>query len=75
MTKPTRRIEVKLAERIKELGITQAEYAEKVNLRPATISQLVNNKYKRIQLDHLLTIMDEMETTDFNDILTIKYDG
>lgn len=71
MTNRKRYIKLKLNERIKQLGITQKEYAEKVDMRAATISQLVNNKYDRIELKHLLTIMDEMNTTDFNDILTI----
>lgn len=75
MTENNRSIKLKLGDRIKQLGITQEAYAEKVNLRPATISQLVNNKYDRIQLNHLLTIMDEMETEDFNDILTIENDA
>ena len=74
MTNKKRYIRLKLDERIKALGITQKEYAEKVGMRPATVSQLVNNKYDRIELKHLLTIMDEMETTDFNDILTIEYE-
>ena len=72
MTKGKRYIKLKLGERIKELGVTQKEYAEEyVKRRPATISQLVNNKYDRIELKHLLTIMDEMGTEDFNEILTI----
>jgi len=72
MTIQKRYIRVKVKERIKELGVTQKEYAkEHVKLREATVSQLVNNKYDRIQLSHLLAIMDEMETEDFNDILTI----
>lgn len=75
MIENNRSIKLKLGDRIKQLGITQEAYAEKVNLRPATISQLVNNKYDRIQLNHLLTIMDEMETEDFNDILTIENDA
>lgn len=72
MTKQKRYIKLMLNERIKTLGITQKEYADKVNLRPATISQLVNNKYDRVQLSHLIAIMDEMETNDFNDILMIE---
>lgn len=75
MTNDKRSIKLKLNERIEELDITQKEYAEKVGMRPATISQLVNNKYDRIQLSHLLTIMDEMNTKNFNDILTIIDDS
>lgn len=75
MTNDKRSIKLKLNKRIEELDITQKEYAEKVGMRPATVSQLVNNKYDRIQLSHLLTIMDEMNTKDFNDILTIIDDS
>jgi len=75
MTNDKRSIKLKLNERIEELDITQKEYAEKVGMRPATVSQLVNNRYDRIQLSHLLTIMDEMDTEDFNDILTIIDDS
>jgi len=74
MTIDKRHIKLKLDERIKSLGITQKDYADKVKLRQATISQLVNNKYNRIELKTLLTIMDEMNTTNFNDILTIVED-
>ena len=74
MTIDKRHIKLKLDERIKSLGITQKEYADKVKLRQATISQLVNNKYDRLELKTLLTIMDEMNTTNFNDILTIVED-
>lgn len=74
MTIDKRHIKLKLDERIKSLGITQKDYADKVKLRQATISQLVNNKYDRIELKTLLTIMDEMNTTNFNDILTIVED-
>ena len=75
MTNDGRSIKLKLNKRIEELNITQKEYAEKVGMRPATVSHLVNNKYDRIQLSHLLTIMDEMNTEDFNDILTIIDDS
>lgn len=75
MTMNKRYIRIKLDERIKRLGVTQKSYSEDyVKLRPATVSQLVNNKYDRIQLNHLLAIMDEIGTTDFNDILEIVTD-
>lgn len=66
-----RKIMIKLSEHIHRLGVQQKQFAEMTGLRPATISQLVNNKYDRIQLSHLLTIMDTLGITDFNEILTI----
>jgi len=74
MTINERRIVLKLDEHIKRKGWQQKEFAELANLRPATVSQLVNNKYDRIQLAHLLAVMDALEITDFNDILTIVDD-
>lgn len=74
MTKNNRRIIITLDDHIKRIGVQQKDFAESTGLRPATISQLVNNKYDRIQLSHLLTIMDELEITDFNKILSIKED-
>lgn len=65
-------IKLNLGAHIKKRGITQKQYAELTGLREATISHLVNNKMDRVQLSHLLTVMDEMKTADFNDILTIE---
>ncbi|RIJ63785.1 helix-turn-helix transcriptional regulator [Rummeliibacillus sp. POC4] len=65
------RIKLKLDEHIKKLNIQQKEFAEMSKLRPATISQMVNNKYDRIQLEHLLKVMQTLDLTDFNEILEI----
>lgn len=67
-----RKVKIKLDNHIKRLGMNQKEFAKLTGLRPATISQLVNNKYDRIQLSHLLAVMDALNTTDFNDLLTIE---
>lgn len=75
MTKNKRTIKVNLDAHIKKLNVNQKEFSEMADLREATISQLVNNKYDRIQLSHLLTIMDTLEITDFNEILTIVDEG
>lgn len=66
-----RKIKIKLGEQLERHNLTQKEFAEKSGLRPATVSQLVNNKYDRIQLTHLLTVMDTLGITDFNEILRI----
>jgi predicted XRE-type DNA-binding protein len=74
MRKENRKINIKLREHIEASGKTQAQFADDVGLRKATVSQLVNNKYDRIQLSHLLTIMDAIGTEDFNDVLEIADD-
>ena len=70
-----RQIKLKLREHIKKSGKTQKEFAEMVGLREATVSQLVNNKYDRIQLSHLLAVMDALNTTDFNEVLKVEDSG
>lgn len=70
----TRTIKVNLSEHIRKLGVNQKEFAEMCNLRPATISQLMTGKYERLQLSHLLAIMDTLKEYDFNEILSIESD-
>ncbi|MFD1018681.1 helix-turn-helix domain-containing protein [Thalassobacillus hwangdonensis] len=67
-----RKIVLKLKQHIDNFPGTQKDFAQKVGLREATVSQLVNNKYDRIQLTHILTLMDAIGTKDFNDIFEIK---
>lgn len=66
-----RKIQLKIKEHIQKQCLNQKQFAEKVGLREATVSQMVNNKYDRIQLEHLLTVMDYLEITDFNEVLEI----
>lgn|GEM_PF-6131727 len=68
----SKRIVVKLDEHLKINNFKQKQFAEISGLREATISQLVNNKYDRIQLTHLLQVMEALNITDFNKILEIK---
>ena len=66
-----RKIKFKLKEHIEKQGMNQKQFSQQIGLREATISQMVNNKYDRVQLNHLLIIMDYLNTSDFNDILEI----
>lgn len=68
------KIKLKLAEHIKSMNVQQKEFAEMSGLRQATISQMVNNKYDRIQLEHLLVVMKTLGINDFNQILEIVED-
>ena len=64
-------IKLKLDEHIKKLGIQQKEFAEISGLRPATVSMIVNNKYDRLQLTHIVAIMEALEIQDFNEIFEL----
>ena len=66
-----RKIRVKLKEHISKSKLNQKEFSVKSGLREATVSQMANNKYERVQLEHLLKVMDYFEITDFNEILEI----
>lgn len=68
------KIQLKIKEHVKRSGLTQRQFAKEVNLREAVISQMVNNKYDRIELKHLLTLMQYLKTKDFNDMLEIVND-
>lgn len=68
------KIRLKLKDYIKKSGMTQARFAEEVGLRPATISLMVNNKYDRLELNHLIKLMDYLKLDDFNEILEIIED-
>lgn len=68
------KIRLKVKEHVKRSGLTQRQFAQEVNLREAVISQMVNNKYDRIELKHLLTLMQYLKTKDFNDMLEIVND-
>ncbi|WP_226087455.1 helix-turn-helix domain-containing protein [Mesobacillus sp. S13] len=69
----TRKIVVKLDKHIKDKS--QKQFAIESGLREATVSQLVNNKYDRIQLSNLLKAMDTLKIEDFNEILEIVEDN
>lgn len=67
----TRKIQLKVREHIIKQAVTQRVFAHRTGLREATISQMVNNNYKRVELEHLLIIMDYLKISDFNEILEI----
>ncbi|WGT37992.1 helix-turn-helix domain-containing protein [Lysinibacillus sp. 1 U-2021] len=43
-----------------------------VELRAATISDLYRNNKNQINREHLFVVMEALEITDFNEVLTIK---
>jgi len=45
---------------------------KRVELRAATISDLYRNNKNQINREHLFVVMEALEITDFNEVLTIK---
>lgn len=60
---------IKLKEVMEERGITQLKLSEITGIRQAAISEIVNNRRDTINKNHLETICNALEITDFNDIL------
>lgn len=69
-----KRIVLTIDQHLKNRGLKQKEFAIQSGLREATVSQLTNNKYDRVQLSHLLKVMDTLEVKDFNEIFSIVED-
>lgn len=64
-------IRLRLKEILAEKNMSQADLVRLTGLRKAAISQLVNNRYERLQLDHILRIMRCLELEKFDDLLEI----
>lgn len=65
-------IRIKLAEILKERGMTQSKLSEISGVRPASISAMVRNNTAMLSLDLLAKIMKALEIEDISDILEYK---
>lgn len=66
------KIQIKLRDILKERGMTQKELAVLTNIRESTISSIARNQSESINTLNLMRIMQELDITDFNEILEIK---
>jgi putative transcriptional regulator len=64
-----RRVEIKLKDLLKERNIEQKQLAEMTGLTERTISELVNNKVKRVPKEALEKIANALEIDKMSDIL------
>jgi DNA-binding Xre family transcriptional regulator len=64
-----RRVEIKLKDILKERNIEQKQLAEMTGLTERTISELVNNKVKRVPKDALEKIANALEIDKMSDLL------
>lgn len=65
-------LHVKLKEVLVERNITQKQLVEMTGLRPAAISELVNNQRLSITKDHIVRICEALEIKDIEEILELK---
>lgn len=61
----------KLADRMKDRGLTVRKLAELSGLRLATISELMNGKKGLVNLQHIAVLMLVLGLSDINDIVEI----
>jgi putative transcriptional regulator len=66
-----KKIDVKLKDILIERNIEQKELAEMTGLTERTISELCNNKVKRVPKEALEKIADALKIDDINKIITL----
>ncbi|MDY0409954.1 helix-turn-helix domain-containing protein [Virgibacillus soli] len=64
-------IVIRLKEVLTERGLEQKQLAEMTGLTERTISELVNNKTLRYPKSALESIINALDITDINDIITL----
>lgn len=70
---PKRKIRIRLKDILQERDMAQAELSRLSGVREEVISRMVNNKYERIQLEHLECIMRILEV-DFNEFFEMVWE-
>lgn len=65
-------IYVRVLDILRDRGMTQKELAEKAGLRPAAVSDLVNNRRDSINRRHLCAIAEALEIEDIAELVTFK---
>ena len=66
------RLKITLRELLNEKGITQKELSDRTGIRPATISELVNNQRLSIHKKHIEVIANELNVTDISDLIVLE---
>ncbi|MED2978775.1 helix-turn-helix transcriptional regulator [Bacillus swezeyi] len=69
-----RRVVLRIDKLMEHHGLNKGEFAEKVGIRPAAISQLSRNHVARVAIDHLDRIVNTFEIDDIREIIDIVSD-
>ncbi|MBS8265643.1 XRE family transcriptional regulator [Mesobacillus boroniphilus] len=64
-------VKINIHKLLKEHGISLRELSRLADIRHATLSELANNKRKRIQLDHIKRISEALDIKDIRKIIDI----
>ncbi|MDM5229355.1 helix-turn-helix transcriptional regulator [Cytobacillus sp. NJ13] len=64
-------VRFKLAQILFDRKMSQKQLCEITNIREATLSTIIRNNTLKINYEHLGTIMDALNITDFNEILEL----
>lgn len=67
-----RNIRLKIADVLKEKGITQTELSKKAGIRQAAISELTRTDRQRVNLIHLEKIAEALDIDDITELLVIE---
>lgn len=62
----------RVGEILKRRGMTQLQLAEKTELRPSTISEIVRDSRTVINKEHLAKIADALEIDDISELIVLE---
>lgn len=65
------KIEIRLAELLKDRNLTQAQLAEMADMRPNAISNLVRGYVDRLSIEHIEKIVNTLGLTNINELITL----
>lgn len=69
-----KKIKIVLADLLADRGLTQAQLAEKADIRPNAISNLTRGYVDRLSIEHLEKLANALDIEDIREIITIVDD-
>jgi len=67
-----RKIHIKLADILKERGLTQAQIAIMADIRPNAISNLCRGYVDRLSIEHLEKLCEALQLASINDLIELE---
>lgn len=67
-----KKVELRIAEALKERNLKQSDLVAKTKMRPNAISNLYRGYVDRLSLDHLEKIANALDIDDINELITLK---
>lgn len=66
-----KKVKIALADVLKARKMTQAQLAEKADIRPNAISNLTRGYVDRLSIDHLERLANALDISDIRELITI----